>query len=283
MMDGAEERSGVMDFLIFVRERQAESEEVRVKAEEAWLTAKAVGTLLGADSTAVERQFRSLFATGELLERDVSARFLRMRKDGSKNEETFYSAAAVIALGLRMETPQARQFRRWAWDKLSNYAVKGWVLDKERLKGDRLFDAAYFEHLKSELAEIRASTRRFDQRLTDLFATSADYSKDSPITQGFYAAVIERLHGVARSDLNDVLCRYLDYAVHQAERQVPMLMTDWASKLSVCLQWSDDELREARPMVMATIDAVLKDVAAEDMHDEAAAVSDMGRLEELCR
>ncbi len=99
-------------------------------------------------------------------------------------------------------------------------------------------------------------------------------------TQGFYAAVMERLHGVARSDLNDVLCRYLDYAARQAERQVPMLMKDWVSRLSVCLQWSDDELSEARPMVMATIDAVLQDVAADD---ETAAVCDMGSLEELCR
>ena len=279
-MSGAVERNGAMDFLIFVRERQAESEEVLVKAEEAWLTAKAVGTLLGADLAAVEQQFRSLFATGELLERDVSARFLRTPKDGSENEETFYSEAAVIALGLRMETPQARQFRRWSLDKLSNYVVKGWVLDKERLKGSRFLDTAYFEHLKSELEEIRASTRRFDQKLTDLFATSADYSKDSLITQGFYAAVMERLHGVARSDLNDVLCRYLDYAARQAERQVPMLMKDWVSRLSVCLQWSDDELSEARPMVMATIDAVLQDVAADD---ETAAVCDMGSLEELCR
>ena len=138
-MSGAVERNGAMDFLIFVRERQAESEEVLVKAEEAWLTAKAVGTLLGADSAAVEQQFRSLFATGELLERDVSARFLRTLKDGSENEETFYSEAAVIALGLRMETPQARQFRRWSLDKLSNYVVKGWVLDKERLKGSRFW------------------------------------------------------------------------------------------------------------------------------------------------
>lgn len=154
------------------------------------------------------------------------------------------------------------------------------MLDKERLKGSRFLDTAYFEHLKSELEEIRASTRRFDQKLTDLFATSADYSKDSLITQGFYAAVMERLHGVARSDLNDVLCRYLDYAARQAERQVPMLMKDWVSRLSVCLQWSDDELSEARPMVMATIDAVLQDVAADD---ETAAVCDMGSLEELCR
>ena len=127
-------------------------------------------------------------------ENSVCAKFAQTADDGKIYQYKFYSLAAIIAVGYRINSERAVQFRTWATKVLETFTKQGYVLDKSRLINGQIFDEDYFEHLIAEIQEIRASERRFYQKITDIYATAVDYDKNSQVTREFYATVQNKMH-----------------------------------------------------------------------------------------
>ena len=124
----------------------------------------------------------------------VCAKFVQPADDGKTYQYKFYSLAAIIADGYRISSGRATQVRQWATKMLDTFAKQGYVLDKDRLVNGQIFDEDYFDHLISEIQEIRASERRFYQKITDIYATTVDYSIDSQTTKYFFATIQNKMH-----------------------------------------------------------------------------------------
>ena len=187
-------RNSTVDFLIFTRDAGEDGIEVRVQDGDVWLTQKAIGQLFDVDRSVVAKHLKNAFSTGELSEQAVCAKFAQTADDGKTYQYKFYSLAAIIAVGYRTNSERATQFRRWATRVLDTFAKRGYVLDKNRLINGQIFDEDYFDHLLSEIQEIRASERRFYQKITDIYATAVDYDLDSAITREFFATVQNKMH-----------------------------------------------------------------------------------------
>ena len=187
-------RNSTAEFLIFTRQAGEDGIEVRVADETVWLTQKLIGALFDKGRSTIAEHLKSLFETGELDEPSVCRDFRHTAEDGKKYTTRFYNLDAIIAVGFRVNSARAIQFRQWATGILRDYAIRGYVLDKERLKNGSFFGIEYFENLLAEIREIRASERKFYQKITDIYATAMDYHKDSETTQTFFATVQNKLH-----------------------------------------------------------------------------------------
>lgn len=187
-------RNSTVDFMVFTKDAGSDSIEVRVQDGDVWLTQKAIATLFDIDRSVVTKHIKNIFETGELDENSVCAKFAQTADDGKTYKYKFYSLSAIIAVGYRINSQRATQFRKWATKVLETFTKQGYVLDKNRLINGQIFDEDYFEHLISEIQEIRASERRFYQKITDIYATAVDYSKDSKITKDFFATVQNKMH-----------------------------------------------------------------------------------------
>ena len=187
-------RNSTAEFLVFTSQAGEKGIEVRVEAETVWLTQKLIGTLFDVDVRTVSEHLKNIFASGELDEPSVIRKFRNTATDGKSYLTAFYNLDAIIAVGFRVNSSRATQFRRWAIGILRDFAIRGYVLDKERLKNGAIFDQSYFDSLLSEIREIRASERRFYQKITDIYATALDYSAEAETTQNFFATVQNKLH-----------------------------------------------------------------------------------------
>ena len=187
-------RNSTVDFLVFTRDAGEDGIEVRVQNNDVWLTQKAIAQLFDIDRSVVAKHLINIFKEGELDENSVCAKFAQTADDGKTYNYKFYSLAAIIAVGYRTNSERATQFRTWATKVLDTFTKQGYVLDKDRLINGQIFDEDYFDHLIAEIQEIRASERRFYQKITDIYATAVDYDKDSTITKEFYATVQNKMH-----------------------------------------------------------------------------------------
>ena len=187
-------RNSTVDFLVFTRDAREEGIEVRVQDQDVWLTQKAIGQLFDVDRSVVTRHLKNIFESGELAEDSTRAKFAQVADNGKTYQYKFYSLSAIIAVGYRINSDRATQFRQWATKVLDTFTKQGYVLDKSRLINGQIFDEDYFDHLISEIQEIRASERRFYQKITDIYATAVDYSADSHITKNFFATVQNKMH-----------------------------------------------------------------------------------------
>lgn len=162
--------------------------------ENFWLSQKRMAELFAVEVNTINYHLKEIFKSGELSE-DSVIRKIRITADDGKNYLTaFYSLDAIIAVGYRVNSYQATQFRIWATKTLKEFIIKGFVLDDERLKQGNRFGKDYFDELLERIREIRASERRFYQKITDIYALSVDYDKNSPITKDFFATVQNKLH-----------------------------------------------------------------------------------------
>lgn len=170
--------------------------QVVVQDETIWASQKGMAEIFDVTVQNISQHLQKIFATNELSENGVIKKFLITASDGKDYETAYYNLDAIISIGYRVNSYQATQFRRWATTVLKSYLIKGFALDDERLKqGKQVFGKDYFEELLERIREIRASERRFYQKITDLFAQcSIDYDKNSPICQQFYAQVQNKLH-----------------------------------------------------------------------------------------
>ena len=182
-------------FLLYTAPNGAVKIDVFFKDESVWLTQKALAELFGTDRSVITKHLRNVFNEGELAEDSVCANFAHTAVDGKSYRTNFYNLDAIIAVGYRVNSFQATQFRIWATKTLREFITKGFVLDDERLKqGKRAFSKDYFDELLERIREIRASERRFYQKITDIYALSVDYSADAPLTREFFASVQNKLH-----------------------------------------------------------------------------------------
>jgi hypothetical protein len=182
-------------FLLYTAKDGKINIEVFLKDETVWLTQKSIAELFGVQVPAINKHLKNIFESGELEEKSVISILETTASDGKTYNTRFYNLDAIISVGYRVNSYQATQFRIWATRTLKEYIIKGFVLDDERLKqGKRVFGKDYFEELLERIREIRASERRFYQKITDIYALSADYDKNAPITKDFFATVQNKLH-----------------------------------------------------------------------------------------
>lgn len=190
-------RNSTAEFLVFTKQAGEDGIEVRVVEENVWLTQKLMGTLFEVSVPTINEHLSNLYARGELSEAATIRNFRRVQKEGerevARNVE-FYNLEAIIAVGFRVNSERAIQFRQWAANVLKDFALRGYILDKDRLKNGSFFGKAYFDNLLEEIREIRASERRFYQKITDLYALAMDYDAEAEITQTFFATVQNKLH-----------------------------------------------------------------------------------------
>ena len=190
-------RNSTAEFLVFTSQASEKSIEVRVADETVWLTQKLIAALFDVDVRTVSEHLQNIFATKELTQDATLRNFRIVQTEGSREVARnvgFYNLDAIIAVGFRVNSVRATEFRQWAIGVLRDFAVRGYVLDKERLKNGAIFDQSYFDNLIAEIREIRASERRFYQKITDIYATAMDYSADAEVTQTFFATVQNKLH-----------------------------------------------------------------------------------------
>lgn len=168
--------------------------EVFYQDETFWMTQKKISELFGVQRPAITKHLKNIFESGELIENSVSSILEHTADDGKKYNTTFYNLDVIIAVGYRVNSNQATKFRIWATKTLKEFIIKGFVLDDERLKQGKRFGKDYFDELLERIREIRASERRFYQKITDIYALSLDYDNSNKLTLEFFATVQNKLH-----------------------------------------------------------------------------------------
>ncbi|MBK0381382.1 virulence RhuM family protein [Pedobacter sp. SD-b] len=183
------------NFLLYHNQNAKVTVEVVLGNETVWLTQKTMSELFAVNVPAISKHLTNIFDEGELDENSVISILETTASDGKKYKTKFYNLDAIISVGYRVSSAQATQFRIWATKTLKEYIIKGFTVDSERLKqGGNLFDKDYFDELLEKIREIRASERRFYQKITDIYSLAVDYNKNAPITKDFFASVQNKLH-----------------------------------------------------------------------------------------
>jgi hypothetical protein len=172
--------------------------EVFFQDESFWLSQRRMAELFNVEVNTINYHLKEIYQSGELQERATIRKFRIVQNEGERSvtrEVDFYNLDAIIAVGYRVNSLQATQFRIWATQTLREFIIKGFVLDDERLKLNKRFGPDYFEELLERIREIRASERRFYLKITDIYEQcSIDYSKDADISQAFFKTVQNKLH-----------------------------------------------------------------------------------------
>ena len=199
MSDGKDliARNSTAEFLIFENEAKEDSIEVRYEDDTLWLTQKMMATLFDVESNTITYHLQEIYKCGELEKDSTTRKFRVVQKEGSRmvnRDIEHYNLDAVISVGYRVNSIRATQFRRWATQVLKKYTITGYVIDRKRMENGSFIGEDYFEHLLEEIREIRLSERRFYQKITDIYATSVDYDKNSPLTKKFFATVQNKMH-----------------------------------------------------------------------------------------
>ena len=176
-------RSSAAEYLTFVAATgdTEESVEMRYEDENIWLTQKMMAALYGVSVSAVNQHIKKIFEDGELSEEATIKKYLIVQSEGNRQVSRnidHYNLQMIIAVGFKVNNERAVQFRKWANTIVKDYTIKGWVMDDERLKnGGTVLTEKYFEEQLERIREIRASERKFYQKITDIYATAIDYGR----------------------------------------------------------------------------------------------------------
>ena len=193
-------RNSTAEFLIFMAEGKEDGVQVVYKNETIWCTQKAMATLFDVGVPAISKHLSHIFADGELDKEVVVSKMEITTQHGAIEGKTqtkatdFYNLDATIAVGYRVNSRRATQFRQWCTFVLRQYAIRGYVIDKKRMENGSFIGVDYFEQLLEEIREIRLSERNFYQKLTDIYATAIDYNRDAPTTRDFFKKVQNKMH-----------------------------------------------------------------------------------------
>ena len=255
-------RSSAAEYLTYVASvgNQQDSIEMRYEDENIWLTQKMMVTLYDVGTNTINYHIKKIFEDSELQEDSVIRKFRITAADGKSYSTNHYSLEMIIAVGFKVNSERAVQFRKWVNQIAKDYTIKGWVMDDERLKnGGSVLTTEYFDRLLEQIREIRLSERRFYQKITDIYATALDYDRTAKTTKQFFAKVQNKMH----------------YAVHghtaaeliyeRADADKPhMGLTTWAaapegkivkSDVSVAKNYlSEQEMRSLERIVSAYLD-----------------------------
>jgi hypothetical protein len=192
-----EENRLINNILLYTNAEGKVKIEIIYDAETFWLNQKRIAELFGVESNTITYHLKEIFKNGELVEMSTTRKIRVVQKEGNREVSRtidFYNLDAVIAVGYRVNSHQATQFRIWATNTLKEFIIKGFILDDERLKQGKKFGKDYFDELLERIREIRASERRFYQKITDIYGLAADYNKDSETTKTFFTTVQNKLH-----------------------------------------------------------------------------------------
>ena len=190
-------RNSTAEFLTFASQNAGNSIEVRFEENTLWLTQQLIAELFGTTKQNVSLHIQNIIADGELAADATVKDFLTVRQEGDRQVSRtleYYNLDMIIAVGYRVNSKRATEFRQWATAILRDYAIRGYVIDRKRMENGTFLNEDYFEHLLAEIREIRLSERRFYQKITDIYATSLDYNPDAPTTVEFFAKVQNKLH-----------------------------------------------------------------------------------------
>ncbi len=190
-----------------------------------WLSQKRMAELFGVEVPTINYHLKEIYNSGELTEGATIRKIRIVQTEGKRDVEReldFYHLKVILAVGYRVNSNEATHFRQWATNTLDEFVTKGYVLDKERLKQGPKFGKDYFDDLLEQIREIRASERRFYQKITDIYALSTDYDKNAPTTKSFFATVQNKLHwAISGQTAAEII-------YHTANAQLPhMGLTTW--------------------------------------------------------
>ena len=257
-------RSSAAEYLTYVASvgDQQDSIEMRYEDENIWLTQKMMATLYDVGSPTINEHIKKIYADSELEEAATIRNFRIVQTEGSRQvtrDTKHYSLQMIIAVGFKVNSERAVQFRKWVNQIAKDYTIKGWVMDDERLKRGTYLTEKYFDEQLERIREIRASERKFYQKITDLYATAIDYDKNSATTRRFYATVQNKMHYAVHGHTAAELI--VERADHTKEH---MGLNTWAdapegkikkSDVTVAKNYlSQDEMKQLNRMVTAYLD-----------------------------
>ena len=257
-------RSSAAEYLTYVASvgDQQDSVEMRYEDENIWMTQKMMATLYDVDVRTINEHIKKIYSDSELEEDSTIRNFRIVQTEGSRQvtrDTKHYSLQMIIAVGFKVNSERAVQFRKWVNQIAKDYTIKGWVMDDERLKRGTYLTEKYFDEQLERIREIRASERKFYQKITDLYATAIDYDKNSATTRRFYATVQNKMHYAVHGHTAAELI--VERADHTKEH---MGLTTWAdapegkikkSDVTVAKNYlSQDEMKQLNRMVTAYLD-----------------------------
>ncbi len=187
-------RNSTAEFLIFQLENKEDGVRLLYSDETLWLTQDAISSLFDKGRSTIAEHLRNIFESGELDEDSVCRKFRQTAADGKNYQVKYYNLDAVISVGYRVNSIRATQFRQWCTNVLRQFAIRGYVVDKQRMENGTFLNVDYFEQLLEEIREIRLSERRFYQKLTDIYSTAIDYNPNAPTTRTFFGKVQNKMH-----------------------------------------------------------------------------------------
>ena len=189
-------RSSAAEYLTFIASAGEDEDnfEIRYEDENIWLTQKLMATLYDVEIHTINYHIKKIFTDSELEENSVIRKFRITAHDGKTYNTNHYNLQMIIAVGFKVNSKRAVQFRKWVNQIAKDYTIKGWVMDDERLKNGSYLTDKYFEEQLARIREIRASERKFYQKITDLYSTAIDYDKNAKSTKRFYATVQNKMH-----------------------------------------------------------------------------------------
>lgn len=193
-MGEGKELQQLENFVIFETENGKVNIDVYFFDETLWLSQKRIAELFEKGRSTISEHLKKVFEDGELEENSVCRDFRHTAEDGKEYKTKYYNLKAITAVGYRVNSQRAIAFRKWATAVLHEYIIKGFAIDDERLKQVKHFGEDYFEEMLERIREIRLSERRLYQKITDIYALSADYDNKAEITQHFFASVQNKLH-----------------------------------------------------------------------------------------
>ena len=296
-------RSSAVEYLSFIASTGQSGVEAIYADENIWLTQKLMAALYDIETHTVNYHLKKIFADRELSEDSVIRNFRITATDGKTYNTKHYNLNAIIAVGYKVNSERAVQFRKWATEVIQTYTIKGFAMDDDRLKNDgTLLGKRYFEEQLARIREIRLSERKFYQKITDIYATAIDYDVTAQATQRFFATVQNKLHWaihgqtaaevvyhradaeqthmglttwqdaphgkiqkfdvtIAKNYLTDdemaqltrLVSAYLDIAESMAQRQIPMTMQDWETRLNRFIDAADREVLQDAGKISAEI------------------------------
>ncbi|MEG9487977.1 virulence RhuM family protein [Mannheimia indoligenes] len=292
-------RSSVAEYLTFITATGESQVDAIYSDENVWLSQKMMAVLYDVDVRTISYHLKKIFNDNELAENSVVQFFWITAQDGKNYQTKHYNLSAIIAVGYKVNSERAVQFRKWATEIVQSFAIKGFAMDDERLKNDgTILGKKYFEEQLARIREIRLSERKFYQKITDIYATAVDYDRTATATKRFFATVQNKLHWaihghtatelimaranaekpnmgltnwkdapqgkiypfdvvVAKNYLSDnelaQLQRLVSAYLDMAERQIPMTMADWETRLNRFLAATDREILQDAGKVTAEI------------------------------
>ena len=237
-------RSSAAEYLIYVASvgDQQDSIEMRYEDENIWLTQKMMATLYDVGLPTINEHIKKIYADSELEEAATIRNFRIVQTEGSRQvtrDTKHYNLQMIIAVGFKVNSERAVQFRKWVNQIAKDYTIKGWVMDDERLKRGTYLTEKYFDEQLERIREIRASERKFYQKITDLYATAIDYDKNSATTRRFYATVQNKMHYAVHGHTAAELI--VERADHTKEH---MGLTTWADTLSSNIKYKTNCITE---------------------------------------